>query len=280
MTVDALTIDQALPNDGEELKSCCAQLYEHEGARLLIGDSLHPGGLELTARLGVALGLNERSHVLDVASGGGASALLLAQRFGCRVTGIDYGARIVERANDTAAHHGVADRVAFEHADAEHLPFADETFDAVLCECAFCLFPDKVRAAAEFARVLKPGGRLALSDLTRNGALPESLTGLMSWVACIADARPVDDYTDHLARAGLDVDDIAPQDDALLTLVKDVQFKLLGADVLVGLGKLDMSKEDVATARNFVREAHAAITRGDLGYVAIIASRGDHRDDR
>jgi ubiquinone/menaquinone biosynthesis C-methylase UbiE len=64
----------------------------------------------------------------------------------------------------------------------------------VICECAFCTFRDKSAAASEFARVLKPGGKVGLSDLTRSGILPAELDGLLAWVACIADARPISEY--------------------------------------------------------------------------------------
>src|SRR6516165_134439 len=73
------------------LKSCCAAIYQSDFARMLLGDSFHPGGLRLTARLGERLGLGLSIRVLDVASGKGESAISLAQRFGCEVVGIDFG---------------------------------------------------------------------------------------------------------------------------------------------------------------------------------------------
>jgi len=78
--------------DPSELKSCCANLYESDFARILLGDSFHPGGLNLTGRLGELLGLAPGVRVLDVASGKGTSAMYLAKRFGCEVVGVDFGA--------------------------------------------------------------------------------------------------------------------------------------------------------------------------------------------
>src|SRR5665213_3304304 len=125
----------------EELKHCCAQLYESDFAKLLLGESFHPGGLKLTERLGSLLQLTAESRVLDVASGTGASALFLARRFGCQVIGIDLGRQNVLRATETAAAQGLADQVQFQHSDAEQMAFPDGSFDAVICECAFCTFP-------------------------------------------------------------------------------------------------------------------------------------------
>jgi len=82
---------KAIAAEQESLKQCCARLYESDIARLLLGESFHPGGLKLTQRLGEILGLGPDSRVLDVASGKGTSAIFLAQRFGCEVVGVDYG---------------------------------------------------------------------------------------------------------------------------------------------------------------------------------------------
>jgi arsenite methyltransferase len=97
------------------VKQCCANLYESDFAKLLLGDSFHPGGLKLTERLGELLGLGEHSYVLDVASGRGASALFLAEKFRCTIVGLDYGKQNVETANVAAAERGLSSRVRFEH---------------------------------------------------------------------------------------------------------------------------------------------------------------------
>src|SRR6516165_9932867 len=143
---------------------------------MLLGDSFHPGGTRLTERLGELLGLGPQSRVLDIASGTGTSALFLAERVGCEVVGVDYGSHNVEQSNAGATARSLDKRVNFRTGDAERLPFPDGSFDAVICECAFCTFPDKTAAAAEFLRVLRSGGGIGLSDLTRGSALPEELS--------------------------------------------------------------------------------------------------------
>lgn len=157
----------------ETLKSCCADVYASDWVRLLLGESFHPGGLALTQRLGQLLDIHAESRVLDLAAGPGVSARHLASVYGCRVVGVDYSAANVERATRTAELEGLSERVEFLQGDAEQLTFLlAESFDAVICECAYCTFPDKHAAAVEIARVLAPGGRFGLSDMTRNGALP------------------------------------------------------------------------------------------------------------
>ena len=179
----------------EEVKSCCATAYESDWARLLLGDSLHPGGMALTERLGELLGLGPGKRVLDVAAGKGASAIFLARRFGCEVVGVDYSARNAAEAARAAESAGVVGLVSFRQGDAERLPFEDGEFDAVVCECAYCTFPDKAAAAREFHRVLRPGGSVGLSDLTRSGSIGPELQTLLAWVACLGDARPVKGYS-------------------------------------------------------------------------------------
>src|SRR5712691_1824832 len=182
----------------ETVKQCCARLYESDVAKLLLGDSFHPGGVQLTERLGQLLDLGPQRRVLDVASGKGTSAIFLAERFGCEVIGIDYGGQNVDEANREAAAKHLGGRVRFERADAELLPVPDASLDAVICECAFCTFPNKSIAAGEFARVLRLGGQVGLSDLTRGPVLPKELDSLLAWVACVADAQPIDSYATYL----------------------------------------------------------------------------------
>ena len=177
--------------------------FRSDFARMLLGDSFHPGGLRLTERLGEKLALGPGMRVLDVASGKGETAIFLAQRFGCKSPESILGRKTSSKRRREPMRPALAILVRFQQGDAEKLGFPDASFDAVLCECAFCTFPDKRLAAAEFARVLRPGGRVGLSDLTRLAQLPEELQGLLAWVACIADARPVEEYVSYLEAAGI-----------------------------------------------------------------------------
>lgn len=257
-----------------DLKTCCAALYETDWAKLLLGESFHPGGLALTRRVGTLLGLKPGIRLLDVASGPGTSAIFLAQEFGCQVVGLDYGAEAVEAASVAATEAGQAASVRFEQGDAEGLPFEAESFDAIICECAFCTFPDKSQAAAEFSRVLRPGGRLGLSDLTRAGPLPPELETLLAWVACIADAQPVAHYVSTLTQAGFVADPVEVHNAALTQMVQDVQTKLLGAEFMVKLNKLDFPIADIKEGKQLARSASEAVKAGRLGYAVITATKG------
>jgi ubiquinone/menaquinone biosynthesis C-methylase UbiE len=256
-----------------EIKVCCATFYQSEIVRALLGDVFHPGGLALTHHLGQAIGLDRGDHVLDVACGRGVSAVHLAERFGCRVTGLDYGAENVAAAETHALDRGVDHLVAFRRGDAEGLPFDDGTFDAVISECSFCTFPDKTRAAAEIARVLNPGGRLGLTDMTVGGSLPKDIQNLLAWVACVAGAGTVKNYVTTLRAAGFDDFTVEDQGDALLDLVTSVRRKLMGVELAVGLGKLNLGDLDLSEGKRLARQAAALVENGTVGYTLITASK-------
>jgi len=156
--------------------------------------------------------------------------------------------------------------------DAERLRFPDASFDAVICECAFCTFPDKNAAAREFRRVTRVSGKVGLSDLTRSGPLPQSLEGLLAWIACIADARPVEEYTAYLSAAGFTVDAVEAHDEALAQMARDIQGKLMGIELASKLKKLELPDVDLEEAKRLARAASAAIRERLLGYTLITAS--------
>ncbi len=269
-----MTETRQLTVPAEEVKSCCANVYESDWARLLLGDSFHPGGLALTERLGELLGLGPGKRVLDVAAGKGTSAVFLAQRFGCEVVGVDYSGRNVVEAALAAENAGVGDLVTFRQGDAECLPLGDAEFDGVVCECAYCTFPDKAAAAREFHRVLRPGGRVGLSDLTRTEELPLELQTLLAWVACLGDALPVGEYAGHLEAAGFMQLNVESHGEALAEMVRGVRAKLLGAELMAKLGKLTLPVGDLDQAKQMARVATSAVEQGRLGYALLTAVRG------
>ena len=261
-----------------EIKMCCAVAYQSEWATWLLGESFHPGGVALTEHLGRTLGLTPNMRVLDVAAGKGTSAIYLAQTFSVAVVGIEYGSRSVEAATAAANAAGVGERVHFQQGDAERLPFDAEQFDAVICECAFCTFPDKTAAASEIARVLKPGGKVGLMDLTRKGETPEDLQGLLAWVACIADAQPLDVYETYLRAAGLTITLCEEHNTTLAQLVQDVRTRLLAAELLLKLKKLALPIADFDQAKALARAAADAVRTGQFGYALLRATKPEKTD--
>jgi hypothetical protein len=257
----------------EALKTCCAASYSTDAVRLLLGESYHPGGLALTRRLAGALALGPGQRVLDVASGPGASARLLAAEFGVVVDGVDLAEPTVARARARAEEAGLADQVRMHVGDAERLPLPGAAFDAVVCECAWCTFPDKPAAAAEFARVLRPGGRVGITDVTiGERGLPEELTTLEAWVACIADARTSTDYVTLLADAGLKTVHTESHDGALTTMIDQIEGRLQLLR-MTAPGQLEAAEVDLPTVRHYTDLTRRAIAEQRLGYTLLIAEK-------
>jgi arsenite methyltransferase len=255
----------------DDVKACCARSYQSDVVALILGESYHPGGLELTRRLARSLDLRTGQKVLDVASGPGATAFLLAAEFGVSVEGVDLGEQSVARANARAAEQGVEGRVRFTVGDAERLPLADGWVDAVVCECAFCTFPDKPTAARELARVLKPGGRLGITDVALDPArLDEELKSMAGWVACLADARPLEEYVRLLEEEGLRVTLTEHHDEALARMIDQIDarlvaFRMAKVAALEGI--------DFEAARAKVAAAARAVETGIAGYKLLVAEK-------
>jgi arsenite methyltransferase len=142
---------------------------------------------------------------LDLGSGGGIDALLAAQQVGPegRVIGVDMTPAMLERARENAARAG-ASNVEFREGRLEALPVEDGSMCAVTSNCVINLVPDKARVFAEVARVLRPGGRLVVSDIVLDGPLPESVASeVFAYVGCVSGAMERRPYFALLADAGL-----------------------------------------------------------------------------
>jgi arsenite methyltransferase len=143
--------------------------------------------------------------VLDLGSGAGIDVFLAARAVGPtgRALGVDMTPAMLERARAAAARHGY-DNVEFREGRLEALPVEDASVDAVTSNCVINLVPDKLAVFREVARVLRPGGRMVVSDIVLDRPLPAALAGdLLAWTGCVAGAELRADYFGKLAAAGL-----------------------------------------------------------------------------
>jgi arsenite methyltransferase len=254
-------------------KGCCARLYESDAVRWLLDGELHPGGERLTRRLAQLAGIAAGRRVLDVACGSGATSLLLARELDCEVVGVDLGARTVELAADAVRTAGLHARARFLVGDAEALPLPDSGFDVVVSECSLCTFPDKRRALAEMTRVVRPGGMVAIADVTADlAALPDALRSAAARVACVADARDADEYAALLRDAGCEPLAIERHHAELRAMAERVEARLRVARMLSPPGE---PRERIREAASLVRMAIDATAAGTLGYVLMTARRSE-----
>lgn len=150
--------------------------------------------------------LEEGEVVLDLGAGGGIDCFLAAIAVGKtgRVIGVDMTPEMLQRARDNARNGGY-DNVEFRLGEIENLPVADSTADAVISNCVINLSPDKVRVFNEAYRVLKPGGRVMVSDIVLTRELAEDIrNSLAAYAGCVAGASLKEDYLATIARAGFE----------------------------------------------------------------------------
>jgi arsenite methyltransferase len=156
------------------------------------------------------LGLGET--VLDLGSGGGIDVLLSAKRVGPtgKAYGLDMTDEMLALAEENKRKSGLTN-VEFLKGEIENIPLPDNTVDVIVSNCVINLSGDKDRVLREAFRVLKPGGRLAISDVVVRGEVPEQIRKSMElWVGCVAGALSDTEYQEKLAAAGFDAIDIEP----------------------------------------------------------------------
>ncbi len=148
--------------------------------------------------------LSEGEVVLDLGSGGGIDCFLAAQKVGVqgRVIGLDMTPEMIQLARENAQKIG-ASNVEFRLGEMEHMPISDNSIGVIISNCVINLSPDKDAVFNEAYRVLKPGGRLCVSDIVLLEELPkEAKESLEQWAGCIAGALPQGEYLDKIRSAG------------------------------------------------------------------------------
>jgi arsenite methyltransferase len=187
-----------------------AQLYDETQARQIPEQALK-------ASLGCGnptalASLNPGETVLDLGSGGGIDVLLSARRVGPKgkVYGLDMTDAMLALARENQKKAGV-ENVEFLKGEIEHIPLPDNSVDVIISNCVINLSADKDRVLGEAFRVLKPGGRFAVSDVVTRGAmLPEIRERVLLWVGCIAGALEENDYRSKLTAVGFENISVEP----------------------------------------------------------------------
>lgn len=259
--------------------ACCSTLYANPLAELLIGDSLHPGGLASTRELLRASGLPPGARLLDAGCGLGASARLAAEEFCLAVDGVDGSADVIALAEVRASHL----RVRWTLGDLGALPFKDAAFDAVLAECVLST-TDRAAVLGELARVVRPRGMLLLSDVeVRPSAVPELAEHqLLGAALCVTDAWRPGELESRLPDAGFTIRRHRDLSASILTLVDRAEARLglaitaardMGLDPtqLFGSAMASSPGLDGPRVREIAEGVRAAVRRGDLRYVGVEA---------
>jgi len=218
-------------------KSCCGESASAARCPTTVAERIGysaeevkaaPEGADLGLGCGNPLALDSIARgetVLDLGSGAGFDAFLAAARVGPtgRVIGVDMTPEMIEKARVNAKRAGYAN-VEFREGDIEALPIADESVDLVISNCVLNLVPDKRRAFREIARVLKPGGRIAIADLVLDKPLPRALRDDADcYCSCVGGAINRSKYLRGLEAAGLTDVRVVSEADAATLLAEDCE---------------------------------------------------------
>lgn len=174
--------------------------------------------------------LNPGEVVLDLGSGGGIDVLLSAKRVGPagKAYGLDMTDEMLALANENKRKAGIQN-VEFLRGEIENIPLPDNSVDVIISNCVINLSADKDRVLREAFRVLKPGGRFAVSDVVTRGAmLPEIRESVLLWVGCIAGALEENEYRGKLEAAGFEKVEVKP---TRVYRIEDAREFLAGRDI-------------------------------------------------
>lgn len=233
----------------EQGLSCCGSLSEGCASPDSVSRELGYSREELAqagdANLGLGCGaplrfldLQPGESVLDLGSGAGIDAFLAARHVGPqgRVIGVDMTPEMIEKARAGAERAGFA-QVEFRQGRLEALPVEDATVDAVTSNCVINLVPDKSAVFREVARVLKPGGRLVVSDILLDRALPAAIANdVLAYVGCVAGAELRETYFGRLRDAGLAEIEILRDEDYLDALLAAAPAEIEELSKRTGVG--------------------------------------------
>jgi SAM-dependent methyltransferase len=242
----------------EPAEPCCCGASKAEEISSMIGYSMEelkavPEGANLGLGCGnpVALAsLREGETVLDLGSGAGLDSFLAANAVGetGRVIGVDMTHEMLEKARENARKGGY-DNVEFRLGEIENLPVADASTDAIISNCVINLSPDKARVFREAFRVLKPGGRLMVSDIVLEGELPQQVReSAAAYVGCVSGAVLREEYFRLIREAGFEEIEVESAEYPLKMMFDDDTAQATMAD-------LDLSPEEMERLERLVVSA-------------------------
>ena len=201
-----------------------------------------PEGADLNLGCGnpVALAsLKEGETVIDLGSGGGLDCFLASKKVGAKgkVIGVDMTAEMLERARANCQKGGYKN-VDFRLGEIENLPIADNTADIIISNCVINLSPNKQRVFQEAYRVLKPKGRLMISDMVLLGEIPEKVKqNMIAYVSCIGGAENKDDYLDKIKQAGFGKIEVVKEEHLPADMFDD-------SEIQEGIAQLKLTKQE------------------------------------
>ncbi len=178
--------------------------FSYFGVQAYWGTTRHFGALIATEELAEVCHINKDTYVLEVGCGVGQTACHLAKTYSCRLVGVDLSEQMIDLSRKRASREGVADRLEFRTADAQHLPFEESLFDVVICESVTAFLDDPLKAVREYVRVAQPGGYVGLNEGTWiRTPPPTNLVEFIDRTMAKATFLTSDEWRELMGKAGL-----------------------------------------------------------------------------
>lgn len=177
--------------------------------------------------------LKEGETVLDLGSGGGIDVFLAARKVGVegKVIGVDMTEEMIQKAKTTASKHGY-ENVEFRLGEIENLPVEDNSVDVIISNCVINLSTDKKKVFREAHRVLRPGGRIMISDLVTEGEMPEEIRkSFDAWACCVAGALEKNQYLNTIRSAGFQNVNIISETTYTIDVSQELKGKITSVQV-------------------------------------------------
>jgi len=222
---------------------------------------IHPGGFAATRQLIKALEVSRNSRVIDIACGKGTTAILLAEKFGCEVVGVDIAPELIDVAVHLAKKKGLSGKITFQVGDALSLPFNDAEFDVAISQAMLVLIEDKVKAIQEAKRVIKPNGLAGWLELSWKKAIPPEFIRILSDVICaycMTNVQTFDGWRKIFDAAGIpEVSviplDFSPSGGGIMSMLKDEGF-FRTINILKNISKSPEIKARMQAMRRYFKD--------------------------
>ena len=228
-----------LEQTGADTSILTVELLQHH-------DQDHFGGLAATDALARHAKINESTHVLDLCCGLGGPARYLAYHHGCRVTGVDMNTDRLAGAVRLTERTKLQDRVLFHHANALQTGLADETFDVIVSQEAFCHIPDKKTLIAECVRLLKPGGCIVYTDILARNSMTNEIRSRLESEMAFSELSTLEQYCHLLEEKGCQVVEVEELSDDWAQILIDrlAMYRSLKEQTVSSFGLAHFQKWD------------------------------------
>ena len=228
-----------LEQTGADTSILTVELLQHH-------DQDHFGGLAATDALARHAKINESTHVLDLCCGLGGPARYLAYHHGCRVTGVDMNTDRLAGAVRLTERTKLEDRVLFHHANALQTGLADETFDVIVSQEAFCHIPDKKTLIAECVRLLKPGGCIVYTDILARNSMTNEIRSRLESEMAFSELSTLEQYCHLLEEKGCQVVEVEDLSDDWAQILIDrlAMYRSLKEQTVSSFGLAHFQKWD------------------------------------